>query len=59
MSRKIWWCSNCGYEVSNRGTCQRCDKRLIASPFESLTLGQARNSSMSYQTSGPTPDVRC
>ena len=41
---KIWYCSNCGYEVTNRGRCHACKERLVASElpqlFHVVVLGQ-------------------
>ncbi len=36
MSRKVWYCVNCGYEVGNRGRCFRCRERLAPSPLPEL-----------------------
>lgn len=37
---KVWYCPNCGYEVSSRGRCHRCKQRLVASPLGELPAGQ-------------------
>jgi len=39
MSRKVWYCPNCGYEVTSRGRCHSCGERLIASPLPELESG--------------------
>lgn len=36
---KIWYCSNCGYEVSARGRCHACKERLVASALPQLEPG--------------------
>ncbi len=33
---KIWYCPNCGYEVSARGRCHLCRQRLVASRLPEL-----------------------
>jgi hypothetical protein len=37
---KIWYCANCGYEVSSRGRCHQCRARLIASSLPELPAGE-------------------
>lgn len=39
MSTKVWYCANCGYEVTTRGRCYSCGARLIASPLPELESG--------------------
>ncbi|HTW10821.1 MAG TPA: hypothetical protein VME46_25200 [Acidimicrobiales bacterium] len=39
MSTKVWYCANCGYEVTSRGRCHSCGERLIASPLPELESG--------------------
>lgn len=39
MSRKVWYCPFCGYEVNARGRCHSCGERLIASPLAELESG--------------------
>jgi hypothetical protein len=39
MSTKVWYCANCGYEVTARGRCHSCGERLIASPVPELESG--------------------
>ncbi len=39
MSTKVWYCANCGYEVTNRGRCHSCGERLTASPLPELDSG--------------------
>lgn len=39
MSTKVWYCPNCGYEVTSRGRCHSCGERLIASPLPELDSG--------------------
>lgn len=39
MSTKVWYCANCGYEVTARGRCHSCGERLIASPLPELQSG--------------------
>jgi hypothetical protein len=36
---KIWFCRNCGYEVSSRGRCHACKARLSPSPLPELAAG--------------------
>ena len=31
VSTKVWYCANCGYEVTSRGRCHSCGERLVAS----------------------------
>lgn len=37
--RKVWYCTNCGYEVGSRGRCHSCRERLIASDLPELEEG--------------------
>jgi hypothetical protein len=37
---KIWYCANCGYEVSSRGRCHQCRQRLVASSLPELPAGE-------------------
>lgn len=37
---KIWYCPNCGYEVTGRGRCHQCKERLVASPLPELAAGE-------------------
>ena len=37
---KIWYCANCGYEVSSRGRCHLCRERLVASSLPELPAGE-------------------
>jgi hypothetical protein len=39
VSTKVWYCANCGYEVTSRGRCHSCSERLIASPLPELESG--------------------
>jgi hypothetical protein len=39
VSRKVWYCPFCGYEVNSRGRCHSCGERLIASPIDELESG--------------------
>ena len=39
MSKKVWFCANCGYEVTSRGRCFRCRDRLTLSPLPELEVG--------------------
>jgi hypothetical protein len=36
---KIWYCRNCGYEVTSRGRCHLCRERLVASDLPELPAG--------------------
>jgi hypothetical protein len=36
---KVWYCVNCGYEVSSRGRCHRCRVKLDLSPLPELEAG--------------------
>jgi hypothetical protein len=36
---KIWFCRNCGYEVTSRGRCHACKARLSSSPLPELPAG--------------------
>jgi hypothetical protein len=36
---KIWYCPNCGYEVTARGRCHACKERLVASALPQLESG--------------------
>jgi hypothetical protein len=36
---KIWYCRNCGYEVTSRGRCHLCRQRLVASSLPELPAG--------------------
>src|SRR5579875_3208434 len=36
--KKVWFCANCGYEVTSRGRCYRCRERLVASPLPELPV---------------------
>src|ERR1700722_3137368 len=36
---KIWYCPNCGYEVTSRGRCHSCHERLVASDLPELEGG--------------------
>jgi hypothetical protein len=36
---KIWYCRNCGYEVTSRGRCHHCRERLVASALPELPAG--------------------
>jgi hypothetical protein len=37
---RIWYCPNCGYEVSSRGRCHRCREKLVASDLPELEVGE-------------------
>lgn len=37
---KIWYCANCGYEVTSRGRCHLCRQRLVASDLAELPAGE-------------------
>jgi hypothetical protein len=37
---KIWYCRNCGYEVTSRGRCHLCRDRLVASALPELPAGE-------------------
>lgn len=39
VSRKVWYCAFCGYEVNSRGRCHSCGERLVASPVPELESG--------------------
>jgi len=39
VSTKVWYCANCGYEVTGRGRCHSCGQRLVASPLPELQSG--------------------
>ncbi|HXW82350.1 MAG TPA: hypothetical protein VEJ84_22830, partial [Acidimicrobiales bacterium] len=39
MSIKVWYCANCGYEVTSRGRCHSCGERLVASSLPELESG--------------------
>jgi hypothetical protein len=34
---KVWYCTNCGYEVTSRGRCHACGEKLVASHLPALT----------------------
>jgi hypothetical protein len=36
---KVWYCANCGYEVTSRGRCHSCGERLVASSLPELESG--------------------
>jgi hypothetical protein len=36
---KVWYCPNCGYEVTSRGRCHSCRERLVASALPQLPAG--------------------
>jgi hypothetical protein len=37
---KIWYCANCGYEVTSRGRCHLCRQRLVASDLPELPAAE-------------------
>jgi hypothetical protein len=39
VSTRVWYCTNCGYEVTTRGRCHSCGERLLASPLPELESG--------------------
>jgi hypothetical protein len=39
VSKKVWYCARCGYEVNARGRCFSCGERLVASPLPELESG--------------------
>lgn len=39
MTRKVWYCPFCGYEVNARGRCHSCGEKLVASPLAELESG--------------------
>jgi hypothetical protein len=39
VSTRVWYCTNCGYEVTSRGRCHSCGERLLASPLPELESG--------------------
>ena len=39
MSKKVWFCARCGYEVNSRGRCHSCSERLVPSPLPELESG--------------------
>jgi hypothetical protein len=39
VSKKVWYCANCGYEVTSRGRCHSCGDQLIPSPMPELESG--------------------
>jgi hypothetical protein len=39
MSRRVWYCPTCGYEVGSRGRCHGCGEKLVASPLPELESG--------------------
>lgn len=51
MARKVWWCRNCGYEVSQGGRCEDCGEDLGESPIPQLDL-QDHEDEISYSLSG-------
>jgi hypothetical protein len=36
---RIWYCPNCGYEMTSRGRCHQCRQRLVASALAELPVG--------------------
>lgn len=36
---RIWYCPNCGYEMTSRGRCHQCRQRLVASALPELPAG--------------------
>jgi hypothetical protein len=36
---RIWYCPNCGYEVTSRGRCHLCHDKLLASDLPQLDTG--------------------
>jgi hypothetical protein len=36
---KVWYCFNCGYEVTSRGRCHQCKQKFLASPLPELAVG--------------------
>ena len=36
---RIWYCANCGYEVTSRGRCHLCHDKLVASELPELATG--------------------
>jgi hypothetical protein len=36
---KVWYCPNCGYEVTSRGRCHSCREKLVASALPQLPAG--------------------
>jgi hypothetical protein len=39
VTQKVWYCPNCGYEVTSRGRCHSCGERLVSSPLAELESG--------------------
>jgi hypothetical protein len=39
VANKVWYCANCGYEVTSRGRCHSCGERLVASSLPELESG--------------------
>jgi len=39
VSKKVWFCARCGYEVNSRGRCHSCSERLVPSPLPELESG--------------------
>jgi hypothetical protein len=36
---KIWYCYNCGYEVTSKGRCHLCKEKFLLSPLPELEAG--------------------
>jgi hypothetical protein len=37
---KIWYCYNCGYEVTSKGRCHQCKEKFLLSPLPELEVGE-------------------
>jgi hypothetical protein len=37
---KIWYCDNCGYEVTSKGRCHQCKEKFLPSPLPELEAGE-------------------
>jgi hypothetical protein len=37
---KIWYCYNCGYEVTSKGRCHQCKEKFLPSPLPELEAGE-------------------
>lgn len=57
MTRKIWWCDNCGYEVTARGRCSGCGERLLPGRLPELVPREA-SEEVGYGLEGWDPGSR-
>jgi len=49
VTKKVWFCANCGYEVTSRGRCFQCRERLTASPLSELEVGDDDDDEVGYR----------